>query len=52
MSAGQEGKSLSERIGTPSISKDATKKIALLEQEFISAEVEQCKFFSILCCVG
>lgn len=54
MSAGQEGKSLSERIETPSISKDAAKKIALLEQEFISADVEQCMFmfFSILCCVG
>lgn len=53
MSAGQEGKSLSERIETPSISKDAAKKIALLEQEFISADVEQCMFFiSILRCCG
>lgn len=53
MSAGQEGKSLSERIETPSISKDAAKKIALLEQEFISADVEQCMFFiSILRCYG
>lgn len=53
MSAGLEGKSLSERIETPSISKDAAKKIALLEQEFISADVEQCMFFiSILRCCG
>ena len=52
MSAGQEGKSLSERVEVPSISKDAAKKIALLEQEFISADVEQRMFISILHCFG
>lgn len=37
----EDGKSLSERVEVPGISKEAAKKIALLEQEFINAEVEQ-----------
>lgn len=37
----EDGKSLSEHVEVPGISKDAAKKIALLEQEFINAEVEQ-----------
>lgn len=37
----EDAKSLSERIEVPGISKEAAKKIALLEQEFINAEVEQ-----------
>lgn len=37
----EDGKSLSERVEVPGISKEAAKKIELLEQEFINAEVEQ-----------
>jgi hypothetical protein len=39
-----EGKSLFDRIEFPSIPKGAGRKIAQLEQEFIRAEVEQCKY--------
>lgn len=45
MSAEQEAKSLGERVEVPGLSKDAAKKIAHLEQEFIRAEVEQCMPF-------
>ncbi|KAL1970732.1 hypothetical protein VTN77DRAFT_2566 [Rasamsonia byssochlamydoides] len=40
---GNEGKSLFERIEAPSIPKEAGRKIAQLEQEFIRAEVEQLR---------
>lgn len=39
--------SLLERIEMPSIPESAMKKIAILEEEFGRAEVEQCKSFSI-----
>lgn len=45
MSAEQEAKSLGERVEVPGLSKDAAKKIAHLEQEFVRAEVEQCTSF-------
>ena len=38
----EEQKSLAERIEVPDIPKAAAKKIALLEQQFLRAEVEQC----------
>ncbi|PLN75309.1 hypothetical protein BDW42DRAFT_189353 [Aspergillus taichungensis] len=39
----EEQKSLAERIEVPDIPKAAAKKIALLEQQFLRAEVEQLK---------
>lgn len=41
----KEARSLFERIEFPSIPKEAGRKIAQLEQEFIRAEVEQRKWF-------
>lgn len=46
----ENGMSLSERVEVPGISKEAAKKIALLEQEFINAEVEQRMYSSIDLC--
>lgn len=45
MSNGAEDQSLLERVEFPTIPKDAAKKIAHLQEEFIRAEVEQCKSF-------
>lgn len=39
-----EDQSLLERVEVPSIPREAAKKIAILEEEFIRAEVEQCRF--------
>lgn len=43
----EDTKPLAERVEVPGISKDAAKKIALLEREFINAEVEQRMYSSI-----
>lgn len=40
-----EDKSLLERVEFPTIPKDAAKKIAHLQEEFLRAEVEQRTFF-------
>jgi hypothetical protein len=41
-----EDQSLLERIEMPSIPESAMKQIAILEEQFARAEVEQCKFQS------
>ena len=46
----KEARSLFERIEFPSIPKEAGRKIAQLEQEFIRAEVEQRKWFLLFFC--
>lgn len=48
MSAEEQNQSLLERIQRPEVSKETQKKIALVEQEFIQAEVEQREFFIFL----
>lgn len=40
--------SLFERITVPSIPKEAGRKLAQLEQEFIRAEIEQCELLNWL----
>ena len=44
MSAEEANTSLLERIQRPEVSKETAKKIALIEEEFVRAEVEQCMF--------
>jgi hypothetical protein len=44
MSAENGQKSLLERIEMPEISMEVAREFALLEQRFIRAETERCKF--------
>ncbi|RAH40363.1 histone chaperone napB [Aspergillus brunneoviolaceus CBS 621.78] len=48
MSAEEQNQSLLERIQRPEVSKETQKKIALVEQEFIQAEVEQLRHSTLL----
>lgn len=44
MSNGAEDLTLADRVEFPTIPKSARNKIANLQEQFIRAEVEQCKF--------
>lgn len=44
MSNGAEDLTLADRVEFPTIPKSARTKIANLQEQFIRAEVEQCKF--------
>ncbi|RAL09212.1 histone chaperone napB [Aspergillus homomorphus CBS 101889] len=48
MSTEQQNQSLMERIQRPEMSKETQKKIAMVEQEFILAEVEQLRHSTLL----
>jgi hypothetical protein len=39
-----EGRALEDLISLPSIPREAGRKIAQLEQEFVRVEIEQCTF--------
>lgn len=49
MSNGAEDQPLAERVELPHIPKEAATKISHLQEQFIRAEVEQCKFY-LRCC--
>ncbi|PYH45760.1 histone chaperone napB [Aspergillus saccharolyticus JOP 1030-1] len=48
MSAEEQNQSLLERIQQPEVSKETQRKIALVEQEFIKAELEQLRHSTLL----
>jgi hypothetical protein len=45
MSSGQD---LAERISEPVVPQEVQRDITVLEQQFVRAEVEQCKFVALL----